>query len=71
MKEKNFMTTDDTEIFCGLCYIPTGFVVESGEFIGFVLCSYCVQRAFISRHEVQHTMHKMFEVFRMGLKGLL
>jgi len=71
MKEKNFMTINDIEIFCSLCYRPTGSVVENGEFIGFILCSYCVQRAFISRHEVHHAMHEMFEVFRMGLKGLL
>jgi hypothetical protein len=67
MREKCFMTSDDTEIYCGLCNRPTGSVVENGEFIGSVICTVCFGRTFISKHEVQHAMHDVFEMLRMGL----
>lgn len=40
MKEKNFITCDDTEIYCGLCKLPTGAVVkmESLLDLSFALC---------------------------------
>ena len=67
MKEKNFITCDDKEIYCGLCKIPTGYIIENGEFIGSVICAVCFGRNFISKHEVKQTIHEVFEMLRMGL----
>lgn len=67
MKQKPLITADDTEIYCGLCKLPTGSIVENDEFIGSVICAVCFGRNFISKHEVQHTIHEVFEMLRMGL----
>ena len=69
MREKYLLTTNDTEIFCSLCNRSTGSIVEDGEFFGFVICTICFGRTFISKHEVQHSMQDMFEMLRMGLSS--